>query len=118
MRETVTTLSGRVRALPDLTSSNRMAQINAQNAAVNTPVQGSAADIIKRAMIDLEARLEASPLRAQLLLQVHDELVLEVPVSELEATREMVREAMGGAADLAVPLAVDFGHGASWLVAH
>ncbi|MBL6720814.1 MAG: DNA polymerase I [Planctomycetes bacterium] len=114
----VTTLSGRVRALPDLTSSNRMAQINAQNAAVNTPVQGSAADIIKRAMIDLEARLEASPLRAQLLLQVHDELVLEVPVSELEATREMVREAMEGAADLAVPLAVDFGHGASWLEAH
>ena len=114
----VTTLSGRVRALPDLSSSNRMAQVNAQNAAVNTPVQGSAADIIKRAMIDLESRLEASPLQSQLLLQVHDELVLEVPVTELEPASQMVREAMEGAADLAVPLAVDFGHGASWLEAH
>ncbi len=114
----VETLAGRRRRMPDITSQNSRIRSAAENAAVNTPIQGSAADIIKRAMIDLDARLEGSPLQAQLLLQVHDELVLEVPESELDATRELVRECMEGAADLRVPLKVDFGHGDNWLEAH
>ena len=114
----VSTISGRRRPLPDLASKNRMAQVNAQNAAVNTPVQGSAADIIKRAMLDLEDALAASDLHAQVLLQVHDELVLELPEKELETTTAMVKKAMEEAADLSVPLAVEFGHGKNWLEAH
>lgn len=114
----VETLMGRRRPMPDVTSSNQRARVAAENAAVNTPVQGSAADIIKKAMIDLEGRLETSPLQAQMLLQVHDELVLEVPERELEDTIAVVRGAMEGAVDLEVPLRVDFGHGANWLEAH
>ena len=114
----VETLMGRRRPMPDVTSSNQRARVAAENAAVNTPVQGSAADIIKKAMIDLEGRLEASPLQAQMLLQVHDELVLEVPERELEETIAVVRGAMEGAVELGVPLQVDFGHGANWLEAH
>ena len=114
----VETLMGRRRPMPDVTSSNQRARVAAENAAVNTPVQGSAADIIKKAMIDLEGRLEASPLQAQVLLQVHDELVLEVPERELEETIAVVRGAMEGAVELGVPLQVDFGHGANWLEAH
>jgi DNA polymerase-1 len=69
-------------------------------------------------MINLEARLSESELSGQMLLQVHDELVLEVPLKELEQTQELVRECMEGAVDLSVPLNVDFGHGANWLEAH
>lgn len=114
----VETLMGRRRPTPDVTSSNQRVRVGAENAAVNTPVQGSAADIIKKAMIDLEETLSGSELSAQVLLQVHDELVLEVPKSELEATIEVVRGAMEGAVELDVPLQVDFGHGANWLEAH
>ncbi|MDP6540524.1 MAG: DNA polymerase I [Planctomycetota bacterium] len=114
----VETLMGRRRRIPELTSSSPRARSFAENAAINTPVQGSAADIIKRAMIDLEARLEASPLAGRMLLQVHDELLLEVPCGELDETVEVVRACMEGAADLRVPLAVEFGWGANWLEAH
>jgi DNA polymerase-1 len=114
----VTTLFGRKRPIADIGSSDSRLRVFAENAAVNTPVQGSAADIIKRAMIDLEARLESSTLAGRMLLQVHDELVLEVPEKELAETREIVRECMEGAAHLSVPLKVDFGHGRSWLDAH
>ncbi|QDV08068.1 DNA polymerase I [Planctomycetes bacterium Poly30] len=119
-RETghVETLMGRRRPMPDVNSTNQRVRAAAENAAVNTPVQGSAADIIKKAMIDLDQRLDASDLQAQLLLQVHDELVLEVPVSELEATTKMVKDAMENAVALDVPLNVDFGHGKNWLEAH
>ena len=114
----VETLMGRRRPMPDLTSSNQRMRVAAENAAVNTPVQGSAADIIKKAMIDLERTLAGSKLAAQMLLQVHDELVLEVPADELDDTIEVVRTAMEGAVELAVPLHVDFGSGANWLEAH
>ncbi|MEL6903948.1 MAG: DNA polymerase I, partial [Planctomycetota bacterium] len=114
----VETLLGRRRPMPDINSKNPGARVAAENAAVNTPVQGSAADIIKKAMLALDAKLEASPLQAQLLLQVHDELVVEVPKKELEETIEVVREAMEHAIELDVPLQVDFGHGANWLEAH
>ncbi|MEZ6017260.1 MAG: DNA polymerase I [Planctomycetota bacterium] len=113
------TLMGRRRPLPDLAAGDARTRVGAENAAVNTPVQGSAADIIKRAMIDLELALAArSDLHGQLLLQVHDELLLEVPRAELEATMEVVRTAMSGAMALDVPLDVDMGHGANWLEAH
>ena len=114
----VETLSGRRRRFAEIRSADSRARAAAENAAVNTPVQGSAADIIKRAMIDLEGRLAASTLAGRMLLQVHDELLLEVPEAELEPTRELVRECMEGAASLSVPLRVDFGHGANWLEAH
>ncbi len=119
-RETgyVETLFGRRRALPELRQGDARAAAMAENAAVNTPVQGSAADIIKRAMLDLEREIACKKLAALLLLQVHDELVLEVPVRELEATRALVVECMSGAAKLSVPLEVTTGHGRSWLEAH
>jgi DNA polymerase-1 len=114
----VETLLGRRRYLPDIRSGNQRVAALAENAAVNTPVQGSAADIIKRAMIDLDLALASSGLQAQVLLQVHDELVLEAPVAERERTVELVREAMEGAVELDVPLVVDFGWGSNWLEAH
>ena len=114
----VETLLGRKRRTPDIASSNSRIRSAAENAAVNTPIQGSAADIIKRAMIELEARLEDSELAGRMLLQVHDELVFEVPEAEIEATQALVGECMEGAVELSVPLKVDFGWGANWLEAH
>ena len=114
----VETLSGRRRPLPDVNSSDGRARSAAENAALNTPVQGSAADIIKRAMIELHRRLATSGLHAHLLLQVHDELVLECPAREIEATRALVVECMENAVELAVPLKVDTGTGRNWLEAH
>ncbi len=114
----VQTLFGRRRNLPELTSKNPRMAAMAENVAVNTPVQGSAADIIKRAMIDLENRLTSENSPAQMLLQVHDELVLEVPKSHLDETIETVRDCMENAVELDVPLVVDFGHGKNWLEAH
>ncbi|MFT7668140.1 MAG: DNA polymerase-1 [Planctomycetota bacterium] len=114
----VETIGGRRRATPDIESSNSRIRSAAENAAVNTPIQGSAADIIKRAMINLEERLAGSELKSQMLLQVHDELVLEVPRSEIEATQELVRDCMENAIELRVPLKVDFGWGENWLEAH
>jgi DNA polymerase-1 len=114
----VETLLGRRRPLPDVGSSDGRARSAAENAAINTPVQGSAADIIKRAMIELHRRLGESELAAHLLLQVHDELVLECPASELDQVRRLVVECMEGAAELSVPLRVDTGSGRTWLEAH
>ncbi|MEZ6021017.1 MAG: DNA polymerase [Planctomycetota bacterium] len=114
----VETLFGRRRSLPELNSQNQRLAAMAQNVAVNTPVQGSAAEIINRAMIDLDRRITETQSPAQLLLQVHDELLLEVPVSALEATTELVRDCMENAVQLDVPLVVDFGSGANWLEAH
>ncbi len=114
----VETLLGRRRTIPDINSANQRSRAFAENAAVNTPVQGSAADVIKLAMIRLEDRLEDSDLQGQLLLQVHDELILELPASELEATTELVRECMEHAIELDVPLKVEFGSGKNWLEAH
>ena len=114
----VETLLGRRRTIPDINSENQRARVFAENAAVNTPVQGSAADVIKLAMIALEERLTASDLAGEMLLQVHDELLLEVPASELEASTDLVRDCMEHALDLDVPLKVEFGSGVNWLEAH
>ncbi len=114
----VTTLFGRRRPLPEIQSANAMQRIAAENMAVNTPIQGSAADIVKRAMLTLHAALTKSKLRAKLLLQVHDELVLDVPEDELDVVKGIVRDAMEGAAELAVPLVVSLSAAKNWLDAH
>ncbi|NYD20743.1 DNA polymerase I [Kineococcus aurantiacus] len=108
------TILGRRRYLPDLASDNRQRREMAERMALNAPIQGSAADIIKVAMLDLDAGLRESGLRSRLLLQVHDELVLEVAAGEREALEALVRSTMAGAADLAVPLDVSVGVGRSW----
>ena len=109
---------GRRRPLPDIDSTNAMQRIAAENMAVNTPIQGAAADIIKRAMLAVHAGLRQRGLQAKLLLQVHDELVLDVPDGEQVEVERLVRDAMVGAAKLHVPLEVAIGHGRTWLSAH
>jgi DNA polymerase-1 len=111
------TLMGRRRYLPDLTSDNRQRREMAERMALNAPIQGSAADIIKVAMLRADAALRAQGLRSRLLLQVHDELVLEIAPGEAEQVTELVRAAMSGAVELAVPLDVSIGIGSSWQAA-
>ncbi len=108
------TIMGRRRYLPDLTSDNRQRREMAERMALNAPIQGSAADLIKVAMLRVDAALRERALTSRMLLQVHDELVFEVAVGEREALEELVREAMGGAAELTVPLDVSVGTGRSW----
>ena len=108
------TILGRRRYLPDLTSSNRQRREMAERMALNAPIQGSAADLIKVAMLDIDAALKSSGLRSRMLLQVHDELVFEVAPGEREALEDLVRREMGSAADLTVPLDVSVGTGRSW----
>ena len=108
------TMLGRRRHLPDLTSDNRQRREMAERMALNAPIQGSAADIIKVAMLGVQQALVEAGLTSRLLLQVHDELVLEVAAGELEAVEALVREQMAGAADLSVPLDVSVGTGRTW----
>ena len=108
------TIEGRRRYLPDLSSDNRQLREMAERAALNAPIQGSAADIIKKAMLGVDAELKAQGLKSRMLLQVHDELVLEVAPGERDAVEKLVREQMGAAADLSVPLDVSVGIGVSW----
>ncbi len=110
---TVTTL-GRRRYLPDLTSDNRQRREMAERMALNAPIQGSAADVIKVAMLNVEKAIKAEGLTSRMLLQVHDELVLEVAPGEKDALEALVRREMAGAAELSVPLEVSVGFGASW----
>jgi DNA polymerase-1 len=118
----VTTLSGRRRDLPDLQSSNGMLRSAAENMALNTPIQGSAADIIKWSMLRLQKKIEAENLPMKLLLQVHDELVLEVDRDALESMKALIKEEMESKLDLPkdfdVPLTVEVGQGDNWLQAH
>ncbi len=113
----VTTLFGRVRPIPDIAASNGAVRANAERMALNAPFQGTAADIIKIAMIRLDAALAKEGLAARLVLQVHDELVLDAPEREVPAVERLVREVMEGAAMLKVRLAVDVGSGQNWLEA-
>ncbi len=115
----VQTLLGRRRWIRDeILSRDRRVQVNAENVAINTPIQGTAADMIKVAMVRIDRRLLDEGLRARMIIQVHDELVLEVPEAEMAAVREIVRAEMEGAIELAVPVLVDLGEGANWLEAH
>ncbi|WP_218220120.1 DNA polymerase I [Nesterenkonia sp. Act20] len=108
------TIFGRRRYLPDLTSENRQLRQMAERAALNAPIQGSAADIIKQAMIGVDSAMRAEGLKSRLLLQVHDELIFEVAAGEREALETLVVTHMGAAAELDVPLDVHVGVGSSW----
>ncbi|WP_300406760.1 DNA polymerase I [Nocardioides sp.] len=108
------TILGRRRYLPDLSSDNRQRRDIAERMALNAPIQGSAADLIKVAMLNTQAALEQTGLASKMLLQVHDELVFDVAPGETEALEALVREQMGGAADLLVPLDVSVGTGRTW----
>ncbi len=109
-----TTLFGRRRPFPDFTSSNRVLRDNAERAALNSPIQGTAADIIKRAMIGIDTDLAKGGLDSRMLLQVHDELVFEVAPGELDVLQDIVTTHMSTAAQLSVPLDVQVGIGPNW----
>ena len=111
----VRTLFGRLRYFPDLRGGDRVARMQALRAAVNTTIQGTAADLIKKAMVDLARRLRREGCRARMVLQVHDELVLEAPAAEAADVAGLVREVMEGTHPLDVPLSVDVRRGANWL---
>lgn len=114
----VETLLHRRRYLPDITSRNTTVRSYAERNAVNAPIQGTAADIIKIAMVHIDARLREANLKTRMILQVHDELNFDVPPSELDTVTHIVRTEMESAINLAVPLRVDIGTGANWLEAH
>ena len=108
------TLYGRRRPIPDITSTNPNVRGFAERTAVNTPLQGTAADLIKVAMIQIHDELRAAGMEAKMILQVHDELVFEAPVGEVATLRAMVKRVMEGVKELAVPLVVDVGEGDNW----
>lgn len=110
----VTTLLNRRRYLPDIRSSNFNLRSFAERTAMNTPIQGTAADVIKLAMIRMQEAIEEKGLASRMLLQVHDELVFEVPENELEVMRKLVPEVMESALSLNVPLKVDVSDGRTW----
>jgi DNA polymerase I len=110
----VTTLFHRRRYFPELKGTDRMARQQALRAAVNTTIQGTAADLIKKAMLDLDAVLASSKLRSRMILQVHDELVLECPSDEIETVGPLVKRSMEHVAELRAPLVVDVKVGDSW----
>ncbi|MBE6865131.1 MAG: DNA polymerase I [Ruminococcus flavefaciens] len=111
---TVTTMFGRKRRIPELLSSNKMLQAAGKRIAMNTPVQGTAADLIKIAMINVYNRLKSEKLKAKLILQVHDELILESDAECADRAAEILKEEMQGVYDMKVPLAVDVHQGHSW----
>jgi len=108
------TLFGRKRFLPDIKSTNRNIKSQAERIAVNSPIQGTAADIIKMAMINLNQSIKEQNLKSKLILQVHDELIFEVPEEELDTMRELVRIKMENVVDISIPLKVDMGIGVNW----
>lgn len=110
----VTTLMHRRRYLPDITSRNFNIRSFAERTAMNTPIQGSAADIIKKAMIDLKAAIKKEGLQTSMLLQVHDELILEAPTEEIEQLKQLVPKVMEETVSLSVPLKVDYAYGTTW----
>jgi DNA polymerase-1 len=114
----VTTLLGRRCAVPEIASSNGAIRGYAERNAINYPVQGSAADIIKVAMLKIHARLQSEGLQSKMLLQVHDELVFDVPKSESETMQALVKQEMENAVSISVPLDVEVGFGANWREAH
>jgi DNA polymerase-1 len=114
----VTTLMNRRRYLPDIQNSNRSIRQFAERIAINAPIQGTAADLIKVAMINIHRRLVKEGYKTKLILQIHDELVFEVPQGELEGIKALVKEEMEGVVKLYIPLKVDIGVGKNWAEAH
>jgi DNA polymerase-1 len=109
---------GRRRPIPELRDGNQAIQNRGENIAVNAPIQGSAADLIKLAMIKVHHALKAHRLKTKMLLQVHDELVFSAPESEVEAVVPIIRDCMENAITTRVPLKVDISWGPDWLAAH
>ncbi|KPE49412.1 DNA polymerase I [Chryseobacterium indologenes] len=114
----VETILGRKRHLKDINSNNFVVRGHAERNAVNAPVQGSAADVVKLAMIKIDKELEAQKLKTKMLLQVHDELVFEAPVEEIESASQLIKKEMESALETQVPLLVEVGVGNNWLEAH
>jgi len=114
----VLTMFGRRRKVPEIKSQNAITRAQGERLAINSPIQGTAADAIKIAMIRIRERFRLEKVNAKMILQVHDELVFELPGDELDRTTRIVRETMEGAVSLLVPLKVDIGHGKSWAEAH
>ena len=108
---------GRRRYVPEITNRNANLRAFGERVAMNTPIQGAAADLIKIAMIRTDEMLAAAGLKARLILQIHDELIIDSPAEEAARAEEILRTAMTGAAELAVPLSVDIGVGKSWFEA-
>lgn len=113
-----TTILGRRRTLRDINSRNATARQTAERDAINTPIQGSAADLIKVAMVNVERAISAAGLRSKMVLQIHDELVFDTPIEEVEELKSIIRREMTSAIDFGVPLDVDIGIGRNWLEAH
>ena len=111
----VETITGRRRYLKDIDSRNAVVRGHSERNAVNAPIQGSAADIIKLAMIELDGTMRDANMKSKMLLQVHDELVFDVRMEELEALKSLVIEKMEAAVSLAVPMVAEVGTGANWL---
>jgi DNA polymerase-1 len=114
----VATLFNRRRYLPDIHHPNQVIRAEAERMAINTPIQGTAADLIKKAMINIQQQLKQGRFGTKMLLQVHDELVFEVPEKELVGVIPLIREAMEGVYPLKVPLKVDINKGKNWDEAH
>jgi DNA polymerase-1 len=114
----VETLFGRKRILNDINSRNPIVRGNAERNAINAPLQGSAADIIKIAMINVYKRMQENNMKSKMIIQVHDELNFDVYKPELEELKKIVQEEMVNAVELKVPLIVDMGEGNNWLEAH
>ncbi len=114
----VTTLLNRRRYLPEIKSDNRRMREFAERTAINTPIQGSAADLIKIAMVKIDRHMKKQKLASKMILQVHDELVFDVHKSELDVMKKLVRTEMEGALELSVPIKADMGSGDNWLEAH
>ncbi len=114
----VSTLFNRRRFIPELASSTVAVQNFGERMAINTPIQGTAADLIKLAMINIQKRLTLENLGSKMILQVHDELVFEVPDREIESMKKLVKEEMEGVLTLSVPIRVDMGVGKNWDEAH
>ena len=112
------TLFGRKRYLPDITSHNATVRSFAERNAVNAPIQGTAADIIKMAMVSIHRRLKEEGLKAQMIMQVHDELNFNVPEAEVDRVRDIVVTEMQNAVHLSIPLIAECGVGKNWLEAH
>jgi len=112
------TIFGRRRPIPELSSNNKLTQINGEHIAVNSPIQGSAADIVKKSMINIQGAFEDRGYQSKLVLQIHDELLFEAPVSEIKNLLPIIREQMESVCLLNVPLVVDIGVGDNWLEAH
>jgi DNA polymerase-1 len=113
----VRTLFGRLRPIPDINNRSHALRSRAEREAINAPIQGTAADLVKIAMIRVHERLRKEKLGGRMILQVHDELLLEVPEDEIDRTTGAVREEMESVAELEVPLVVDVGVGKNWMEA-